>query len=119
MSQPPRRPVPKPVEPAEPAEEDTTSAKEKEYALNPLQCEQEIKIGRFYMKKAAWKAAAMRFDEASRWNPQSSEAWLLLGEAREKMRDKKAAAEAYRKYLEIDAEAKNAAEIRKRIEKLK
>ena len=118
MPQPPRRPPPKPVEPAEPAEEDTTT-KEKEYALNPLQSEQEVKVGRFYMKKGAWKAAALRFDEASKWNPQNTEAWMMLGEAREKMHDKKAATDAYKKYLEIDPDSKNAAEIRKRLEKLK
>ena len=95
------------------------TAKEKEYAFNPLQAEKEIKVGHFYEKKKAWKAAALRFEEATKWNPGSSEAWLLLGEAREKMHDNKAAREAYTKYLEIAADAKNAPEIKKKLESLK
>jgi len=70
------------------------------------------------MKRGSAKGAAQRFEEAAKWNPQSAEAYLLLGEAREKMGETKAAKAAYEKYLELAPEAKNAGEIRKRMGKL-
>ncbi len=106
-----------PPEHALPEEEDE-SAKPKEYVFNPIQAENELKVARFYMKRGSAKAAALRCEEALKWNPQSADAYLLLGEAREKLKDKKAAAEAYRKYLEIAGESKGAADVRKRLEKL-
>ena len=71
------------------------------------------------MKKGSFKAAAGRFEEATKWNPQLAEAYLLLGEAREKLKDTKAAKAAYEKYLELSPQAKDAAEIRKRVAGLK
>src|SRR5262249_18305371 len=66
-----------------------------------------------------YRAAAMRFEEATKWDGTSAEAYLRLGEAKEKQHDKKAAAAAYAKYLEIAPDAKEAADVRKRLEKLK
>jgi tetratricopeptide (TPR) repeat protein len=103
---------------AEPEEEDATAAP-KEYEFNPIQAENEIKVGRFYMKRGSFKAAAGRFEEGLKWNPQLAEAYLLLGEAREKLRDAKAAKAAYEKYLELSPQAKDASEIRKRVAGLK
>ena len=102
---------------AEPEEEDV-AAKPKTYDFNPIQAEKEIKIGNYYLKKGSLKAAMGRFDDASQYNPQSPEAFLGLGEARERLRDKKGAKAAYQKYLELDPGAKNAGEIGKRIKKL-
>jgi tetratricopeptide (TPR) repeat protein len=102
--------------PPAPAEEDETLAP-KEYGFNPLQAAKELKIGNFYFKKKSWKAALARYEEAVKWDPGMAEAWLRLGETREKMGDKKAAREAWSKYLEISPDAKNAVEIRKRIGK--
>ncbi len=102
---------------AEPEEEDVTE-KPKEYTLNPLQAEKEINIGKQYLKKKAYKGAAARFEEALKWNPQSADACLLLGEAREKLGDAKRAKAAYEKYLELAPGAKNVDEIRKRASKL-
>ena len=65
------------------------------------------------------RAAAGRFEEATKWNSGDPEAWLRLGEAEEKLKEKKAAHEAYEKYLELASDAKNAEEIRKKLEKLK
>ncbi|HUI80034.1 MAG TPA: tetratricopeptide repeat protein [Bryobacteraceae bacterium] len=101
-----------------PKEEDTAIG-EKEYAFNPLQAEKEIRVGDFYFKKGKYRAAAERFREATKWNGGSSEAWLRLGEAEEKEKDPKAAKEAYAKYLDLSPDAKNAPEIRKKLEKLK
>jgi tetratricopeptide (TPR) repeat protein len=92
---------------AEPEEEDV-AAKPKTYDFNPIQAE----------KKGSLKAALGRFYDASQYNPQSPDAFLGLGEARQRLKDKKGAKAAYQKYLELDPGAKNAAEIRKRIEKL-
>src|SRR5689334_21262755 len=102
---------PQSKEEAVPPEEDKALAKQ-DYAFNPLQSQKEIQTGNYYFKKGSYRAAAGRFREATRWNDGNSEAWLRLGEAEEKLRDGKAAKEAYAKYLELDSEAKNAAEIR-------
>ena len=47
-----------------------------------------------------------------------AEAYLRLGEAKEKQHDRKAAAEAYAKYLEITPDAKDAPDVKKRMDKL-
>lgn len=98
----------------EPPEEDVTS-KEKEYSFNPLQAANEVKIGQFYMKRGSYKAAAGRFEEATKWDPGSAEAFLRLGEAREKLKDKKGAREAYAKFLQLAPDDKNADAIRKKV----
>ena len=103
---------------AVPPEEDTSLAV-KEYAFNPLQAENELKIGNFYFKTGKYRSAAMRFQEATKWNEGYSDAWLRLGETEEKLKDSKAAKEAYTKYLELASDAKNAAEIRKKLQRLK
>jgi tetratricopeptide (TPR) repeat protein len=101
-----------------PPEEDK-SAQPKEYAFNPLQSKKEVTVGEFYFKKGDYRAAAGRFSEATKYNNGNAEAWLRLGDAQEKMKDPKAAREAYTKYLELAADAKNAAEVRKKLDKLK
>ena len=62
-------------------------------------------------------AAAQRFREATRWNAGLADAWLRLGDAEEKLKETKAAREAYAKYLELSPDAKNATEIRNKINK--
>jgi tetratricopeptide (TPR) repeat protein len=99
----------------EPPEEDATLIEKKEYTFNPLQAENEIKIGKFYMKKASYKAAIQRFTEATKWNPNSPEAWLALGDAYEKGKDLKNAKQAYAKYIELAPDAKNAPAIKKKL----
>ncbi|MBL8175511.1 MAG: tetratricopeptide repeat protein [Bryobacterales bacterium] len=104
--------------PVEPPEEDE-SFKTKEYEFNPLQASKEVKVGLYYMKKGSFKAAANRFEEATRWDPSNAEAFLRLGEAREKLKDGAAAKEAYAKFLELAPEAKTAAAVRKKVGTLK
>ncbi|HEY3443205.1 MAG TPA: tetratricopeptide repeat protein [Paludibaculum sp.] len=117
-AQAPKPPAPAPVPaPAEPEEEEP-SLKPKEYDLNPIQAENEIRVGRYYMKKGSFRAAAGRFDEATKWNPASSEGYLMLGEAREKLKDAKGARAAYQKYLEIAPDGKFADDVKKRLGKL-
>jgi tetratricopeptide (TPR) repeat protein len=103
-----------------PPEEDTGAAVNKEYAFNPIQAKKEIGIGDQYFKKGRYRAAAGRYTEATKWNTSDPEAWLKLGEAQEKLKDTKAAKEAYGKYLEVaDAKDKRVEEIRKKLEHLK
>jgi tetratricopeptide (TPR) repeat protein len=101
----------------EPPEEDA-NLQTKTYAFNPLQATKEVEVGNEYFKKHSYKAAAMRFREATRWNPNLAEAWLRLGEAEEKRKNTKDAKEAYAKYVELEPEGKEAAEVRKRLAKL-
>jgi tetratricopeptide (TPR) repeat protein len=112
------RPGPTATQEEVPKEEDA-ELKTTEYAFNPLQAEKEVTVGNYYFKKGSYRAAAMRFREATKWNPGYGEAWLRLGEAEEKQKDLKSAKEAFAKYLEISPDAKDAAEIRKKLEKIK
>jgi tetratricopeptide (TPR) repeat protein len=104
-----------PPEPGQLKEEDAGVTVDKEYAFNPLQAEKEMQTGDFYAKKGAHKAAAGRYEEALKWNPGLTAAWRKLAVSRGKLKDEKAAAEAWKKVLELEPEAKDAKEIRKRI----
>ncbi|MBI4893044.1 MAG: tetratricopeptide repeat protein [Acidobacteria bacterium] len=115
-AEPPKEP-PKEEQHAEPAEEDA-AALPKVYEFNPIQAQTEINTGKFYFKRGSYKAAAGRFLEATKWNPQLPDAYRLLGEAREKLKEPKAAREAYTKYLELAPTAKDAGDIKKRIANL-
>src|SRR6185295_8212851 len=106
---------PAPQEQAPPEED--TSLVPKEYSFNPLHATNELKIGNYYFKKGNYRAAAQRFTEATKWDGTLAEAYLRLGEAREKQHDNKAAAEAYTKFLEIAPDSKDAAEVKKRLAK--
>ena len=101
-----------------PPEEDSSLATTK-YSFNPLQSKKDVLAGKFYARKGNYRAAAGRYLEATKWDDSNSEAWLLLGEADQRLKDKNAARDAYKKYLELSADAKNAADIRKKLEKLK
>jgi tetratricopeptide (TPR) repeat protein len=97
-----------------PPEEDTAIATQN-YVFNPLQAKKEIAVGNQYFKRGAYRAAAGRFEEATKWNVGDAEAWLRLGEAQEKLHDAKAAREAYGKYLALGPDAKTAAEVKKKL----
>ena len=109
LSQPP------PPVTQEPPEEDATLVSAKEYTFNPLQAEKEVRTGNFYAKKGNHKAASLRYQEATKWNPGYAEAWLRLGESLEKRKEGKGAKEAFAKYLELAPDAKNAALIKKKL----
>jgi tetratricopeptide (TPR) repeat protein len=100
----------------EPPEEDEELVREKrEYEFNPLQALNELKVGRFYMKKGSWKAAEGRFLEATLWDPTNADALYELGKAREKTGNAKGMREAWGKFLEMAPEDKRAAEVRKKL----
>jgi tetratricopeptide (TPR) repeat protein len=109
----PQRP---PSPPPEPEEEELGA--EPEYVFNPLQAKREMEVGAFYAKKGSWKAAAGRFERATKWQPDLAEAYYRLGEAREKLQHWAAAVEAYRRYLELPGSEKKTGEIRKKIARI-
>ncbi len=98
----------------EPPEEDESVAP-KTYSFNPLEAEKDLKVGLYYFKKGNFKASTNRFREATLWNPTYAEAFLRLGESEEKLKDKKAADEAYSKYLALAPDAKDADSIKKKL----
>ena len=98
----------------EPPEEDESLAP-KTYSFNPLEAEKDLKIGLYYFKKGNFKASTSRFREATLWNPTFAEAFLRLGESAEKMKDKKAADDAYSKYLALAPDSKEAESIKKKL----
>jgi tetratricopeptide (TPR) repeat protein len=115
------RPKVKPVvDPKEevPPEEDASLATDT-IQFNPLQALKEITAGNYYYRKGNYRAASRRYQRAAQFDDSNSEAWLRLGEASEKAKDHEVEKEAYTKYLAVAPEAKNAAEIRKKLEKLK
>lgn len=106
-----------PNQPQEPPEEDVSEAK-REYTFNPLQAEKEFKIGSFYLKKGSYRAAVRRFEEALKWDANMAEAWLKIAESQTKLKNQKAAREAYKQYLELRPDAKDADDVRKKLKEL-
>jgi Flp pilus assembly protein TadD len=100
-----------------PPEEDKAEVP-KQYVFNPLQSKKEVIVGEEYFKKGNFRAAANRFREGTKWDDSNAEAWLRLGETEEKNHDAKAAREAYTKYLQLAPDAKNAPDVKKRLDKL-
>ncbi len=98
----------------EPPEEDPSIAP-KTYSFNPLEAEKDVKVGAYYFKKGNYKAAMSRFREATLWNPTYAEAFLRLGESEEKLKDKKAAHEAYEKFIALAPDDKQAEAIKKKL----
>jgi len=108
------QPKPEQQQEQEPPEEDESLAP-KTYSFNPLEAEKDLKVGLYYFKKGNYKASTSRFREATLWNPTYAEAFLRLGESEEKLKDKKAADEAYSKYLALAPDAKDAESIKKKL----
>ena len=72
-----------------------------DYLLDPHEAVSEIKAGEAYFEKGNFKGAALRFREATKWNPQSAMAYFRLSEALEKTNDTEGAHAAQTKYLEL------------------
>ncbi len=103
----------------EPPEEDVNPQAVREYTFNPLQASKEIRVGNYYFKKGSYRAAAKRFEEAVKWDPNAAEAYLRLGDTRIKLGDSTAARAAYEKYLEIAPDSKESNSIRKKLKQPK
>lgn len=100
-----------------PPEEDA-AAKPEQFSFNPVKSKRDVEVGNFYFKKGDYKGASDRFRDATKWNDGNAEAWLRLGEAEEKKQDRGAAKDAYTKYLQLAPDAKNVAEVKKRLGRL-
>ncbi len=107
-----RRPAPPPD--PEPEEEGV----EPEYTFNPIQARKEMKVGDFYFKKGSFRAAALRYERATKWEPGLAEAYYKLGEAREKLDEPALALAAYQKYLELAPTAGRKPAVQKKITEL-
>ena len=101
-----------------PPEEDKTLSNEN-FSFNPLQSQKWVDVGDQYWKKGKYTAAANRYADATKFNDGNAEAWLKLAKADEKLKDAAAAKAAYTKYLAVAPAARDAAEIRKKLEKMK
>jgi len=111
-----------PQRPARPVELDPDFQEEEtgepEYSFNPIQAAREVEVGNFYYKKGSYKAAAGRYERATKWQPDLAEAYYKLGQAREKLKQWQHAVEAYRKFLETPESEKRAAEVKRKISQL-
>lgn len=99
-------------------DEDEDQLRTKNYAFNPILARKEFKVGNFYAKKGNHKAAAARYLEATRWDPNYSNAYWKLGKAREKLRRVEGAIKAYRKYLSVKPQGKHVKTIKTKIANL-
>jgi tetratricopeptide (TPR) repeat protein len=99
-----------------PPEEDESVAPEK-FVLNPLESERNIKVGNYYWHRGKYRAAASRYERATKYNPSSPEAFYKLGEAEEKLKNKEAARLAFQKVMQIAPDSKLANEAKKKIGK--
>ena len=114
-----QRPKPAAGVPEEiPPEEDKELANQ-QYSFNPLQSQKDVSVGNQYFKNHKFRAAELRYTSATKWNDGNADAWLHLGEVAERLKDTEKAREAYKKYVELASDEKKAAEIKKKLEKMK
>jgi len=97
-----------------PPEEDESVAPKK-YVLNPLESERNIKVGNFYWSKGNYHAALNRYQDATRYNPSSPEAFFKVGEAEEKLKHKDAAKAAFQKVISLAPDSKLAREAKRKL----
>ena len=113
----------------QPPEEDEDLTHGTEYSFNPLQASKEFKVGEFYWKKKNYRAAAGRYQEAVKWNPNYAEAYWKLALAEEKLAEKEtqetqkqmkieAARKAFQKYLDLEPDGKRAKTARQHLARL-
>jgi tetratricopeptide (TPR) repeat protein len=101
----PLRSFAQPPDEANPPEEDESVAPKK-YVLNPLESERNIKVGDYYWSKRNYRAALGRYQDATRYNPSSPEAFFKVGEAEQKLKHKDAAKIAFRKVIDLAPDSK-------------
>ena len=100
-----------------PPEEDE-NLKPKVYPFDPLEAERNIKVGNFYMHKgnpSGYRAAVGRYEDATKYNPSSAEAFFKLGEAEEKLKNSDAAKIAFRRVVQLAPDSKLAQEAKKKL----
>lgn len=104
--------------PANMRDEDEDVVNETNYAFNPIQAKKEFKVGNFYARKGNHRAAAGRYLEATRWDPGYAEAFWKLGDAREELGQHQHALDAYRRYIKLEPDSKQAKDIGGRLAEL-
>jgi tetratricopeptide (TPR) repeat protein len=98
--------------------EEDESLKPKVYPFNPLEADRNIKVGNFYMHKGTtggYRAAAGRYQDATKYNPTSAEAFFRLGEAEEKLKHADKAKAAFERVLKIAPDSKLARDAKKKL----
>jgi tetratricopeptide (TPR) repeat protein len=97
-----------------PPEEDESVAPEK-FVLNPLESDRNIRVGNYYWHKGKFRAAAGRYSRATKYNPNSPEAFFKLGEAEEKLKNAEAARQAFKKVMALSPDSKLASEAKRKL----
>lgn len=110
----PVRSLAQPPDEANPPEEDESVAPKK-YVLNPLESERNIKVGNYYWSKGNYRAALHRYQDATRYNPSSPDAFFKVGEAEEKLKHKDAAKAAFQKVISLAPDSKLAHEAKRKL----
>jgi TolA-binding protein len=101
--------------------EEDESLKPKIYPFNPLEAERNVKVGNFYMRQGdarGYRAAAGRFEDATKYNPGSGEAFFRLGEAEEKLKHSDKAKAAFARVLKVAPDSKLAKDAKKKLASL-
>lgn len=86
---------------------------------DPLRAENDLKVGRYYMRKGDVDAAMDRFQDAINSKPGYALPFRYLAEAQEKKGMKKQAIKSYTRYLDLYPSAEDADKIHKKIDKLR
>jgi tetratricopeptide (TPR) repeat protein len=115
---PPAPAAPSGKRPSEKNKDAATSSAPDQPVWDPARAEKDIKVGHFYMDKGDVDAAIDRFEDATVAKPGYALPFLYLGEAHEKKGQKRLAAKAYRRYLDLSPHAEDAAKVQKKIDRL-
>lgn len=95
-------------------EEDESVAPEK-YVLNPLESDRNIRVGNYYWHKGKFRAALGRYERATKYNPNSAEAFFKVAEAEDKLKNNDAAKIAYQKVVTLAPDSKLGHEAKKKL----
>ena len=96
-------------------EEDESVAPEK-FVLNPLESERNIRVGNYYWRKGKFRGALQRYERATKFNPNSAEAFYKVGEAEEKLQNQEAARLAFQKVVKLSPDSKLGREAKKKLD---
>jgi tetratricopeptide (TPR) repeat protein len=113
--QPPAAPAPQQVPDESTLPEDDESVAPEKFVLNPLESDRNIRVGNFYWHKGKYRAALERYERATKFNPNSAEAFYRVGEAEEKLKNADAAKLAFQKVVTLAPDSKLAQEAKKKL----
>ncbi len=99
-------------------EDEQYAPRQQTYAFNPVQARKELKVGNYYAKKGSYRAAAGRYEEATRWDTNFGEAYWRLGAVLEKLGRQEEAIAAYASYLRVEPSGKKARSVRHSLEQI-